>query len=164
MHPGSHLILVTHHVIAFCKQWPFMKRNAKPNNNQLSTIYQGVHITYFNYRWPEKKESHRDSHITKSPNKLFAAYFFLIHKIVVSSSHPLNPLLNRSCLPMWTGLLLVFNTMSSMCLWGGEYVCVSVWERERERERFVRMAPRTNFLVQDFLMWMKKNESSLLKM
>ena len=41
------LILVTKHVITFCKQWPCIKRNGRPNNNKLLTIYQGVHITYF---------------------------------------------------------------------------------------------------------------------
>ena len=35
-------------VIVFCKQWPWIKMSAKPNNNQLSTIYQGVHNTSFN--------------------------------------------------------------------------------------------------------------------
>ena len=40
------LILVTKHVLAFLKQ-----RNARPNNNHLLTIYQGVHITHFNFQW-----------------------------------------------------------------------------------------------------------------
>ena len=44
--------------------------NARPNNNQLSTIYQGVHITYF--IWNNGETGDIDSLLIKSNSILCA--------------------------------------------------------------------------------------------